>query len=106
MNDARVDDVALEGRSLEHIPRPIKHNIVVDTGVVSAPALGRRWWAMRGEGAFAGNGAHPRVGSGAGRGRRRLDELCAGDARRGWGDYFVAKIGFTTQFMVASPIFL
>ena len=29
---------------------------VVDTGVVSAPALGRRWWATRGEGAFAGNG--------------------------------------------------
>ena len=24
--------------------------------VVSAPALGRRWWATRGEGAFAGNG--------------------------------------------------
>ena len=25
-------------------------------GVVSAPALGRRWWAARGEGAFAGDG--------------------------------------------------
>ena len=24
----------------------------IDTGVVSAPALGRRWWAARGEGAF------------------------------------------------------
>jgi histidinol-phosphatase len=27
---------------------------VVTAGVVSAPALGRRWWAARGEGAFAG----------------------------------------------------
>ena len=26
---------------------------VVDVGLVSAPALGRRWWAMRGEGAWA-----------------------------------------------------
>jgi histidinol-phosphatase len=26
----------------------------VDLGVVSAPALGRRWWARRGEGAYAG----------------------------------------------------
>jgi len=26
----------------------------VDLGVASAPALGRRWWARRGEGAFAG----------------------------------------------------
>jgi histidinol-phosphatase len=27
---------------------------VMDVGVVSAPALGRRWWAQRGHGAFAG----------------------------------------------------
>jgi histidinol-phosphatase len=27
----------------------------VSVGVVSAPALGRRWWAARGEGAFAGD---------------------------------------------------
>jgi len=26
---------------------------VVDVGLVSAPALGRRWWAVRGEGAWA-----------------------------------------------------
>jgi histidinol-phosphatase len=31
-------------------------------GVVSAPALGRRWWAARGEGAFA-NGSSVRVSS-------------------------------------------
>ena len=29
---------------------------VVDVGVVSAPALGRRWWAGRGLGAWAGTG--------------------------------------------------
>ena len=33
----------------------------MDVGVVSAPALGRRWWAKRGEGAFAG----PPGGAGA-----------------------------------------
>jgi histidinol-phosphatase len=32
----------------------------VEVGVVSAPALGRRWWAARGEGAFA-NGSPIRV---------------------------------------------
>ena len=26
----------------------------VDVGLVSAPALGRRWWALRGGGAYAG----------------------------------------------------
>lgn len=29
---------------------------VVQVGVVSAPALGRRWWAARGQGAWAGTG--------------------------------------------------
>ena len=31
----------------------LRENGVVTTGVVSAPALGRRWWASRGNGAFA-----------------------------------------------------
>jgi histidinol-phosphatase len=31
----------------------------VDVGVVSAPALGRRWWAARGHGAWAGSLAAP-----------------------------------------------
>ena len=35
----------------------------VEVGVVSAPALGRRWWAVRGEGAYAGR--HRRAASGA-----------------------------------------
>lgn len=29
----------------------------LEAAIVSAPALGRRWWAARGEGAFAGNGS-------------------------------------------------
>ena len=33
---------------------------IITTGVVSAPALGRRWWAARGEGAFC-NGRRLRV---------------------------------------------
>ena len=32
----------------------LQHDATVTVGVVSAPALGRRWWAARGEGAFAG----------------------------------------------------
>ena len=31
----------------------LQHDDEVTVGVVSAPALGRRWWAARGEGAFA-----------------------------------------------------
>jgi histidinol-phosphatase len=31
----------------------LRHAGQVSVGVVSAPALGRRWWAARGEGAFA-----------------------------------------------------
>ena len=33
----------------------------VDVGVVSAPALGRRWWAARGEGAWRDDGERLRV---------------------------------------------
>ena len=36
---------------------------LVEVGVASAPALGRRWWAARGEGAFAGEGERLRVAS-------------------------------------------
>ena len=32
----------------------LQHDDEVTVGVVSAPALGRRWWAARGHGAFAG----------------------------------------------------
>jgi histidinol-phosphatase len=57
-------------------------------GVVSAPALGRRWWAVRGEGAFA-DGRRIRVSKIA-----RLDDAvmtytsAADFRRRGLGDAF------------------
>jgi histidinol-phosphatase len=77
----------------------------LDIGVVSAPALGRRWWAQRGRGAFA-NGEPIRVSEVA-----RLEDavvcatdwtdfdrygradgwraVCAGSwARRGWSDFW------------------
>jgi histidinol-phosphatase len=34
----------------------VERDGTVDVGVVSAPALGRRWWAARGEGAFVTGG--------------------------------------------------
>ena len=34
----------------------LQHRDQVTVGVVSAPALGRRWWAARGQGAFADGG--------------------------------------------------
>ncbi|HEU5362911.1 MAG TPA: inositol monophosphatase family protein [Gaiellaceae bacterium] len=40
----------------------LEHEGSVDAAVVSAPALGRRWWATRGEGAFA-DGVRCRVSS-------------------------------------------
>jgi histidinol-phosphatase len=40
----------------------LAHDDELVVGVVSAPALGRRWWAARGEGAFC-NGAPIRVSS-------------------------------------------
>ena len=36
---------------------------LVEVAVVSAPALGRRWWASRGEGAFGADGERLRVAS-------------------------------------------
>lgn len=42
--------------ALEHEGRPV-------VGVASAPALGRRWWAAAGLGAFAGDGRQLRVSS-------------------------------------------
>ena len=57
------------------------------SAVVSAPALDRRWWAVRGEGAWAGDGERcQRRRRRAARGRRRLDDdrarNAAGLARR------------------------
>ena len=73
----------------------------VVVGLVSAPALGRRWWAVRGEGAFA-NGDRCRVSAvarledGACRRRRRRAECRQAGAaswqrawsNRGFGDFW------------------
>ncbi len=41
----------------------LERNGEVECGVVSAPALGRRWWAARGAGAWRDDGARLRVSS-------------------------------------------
>ena len=60
--------------------------------VVSAPALGRRWWAVRGEGAFA-DGARCRVSARrTDRGRVGVDDVVARDAG-GLGGAGRARVG-------------
>jgi histidinol-phosphatase len=68
---------------------------VPSVGVVSAPALGRRWWAARGQGAFAAvDGAAPRrlsVSSVAQLGSASLSfSSLSGWAQRGLRDRFIA----------------
>jgi histidinol-phosphatase len=53
----------------------------VEVGVVSAPALGRRWWAARGEGAFA-DGSPIRVSSVA----TLSDAFLSYSSLTGWAD--------------------
>ena len=53
----------------------------VEVGVVSAPALGRRWWAARGEGAFA-NGEPIRVSTVA----SLPDAFLSYSSLTGWAD--------------------
>jgi len=50
----------------------------IELGVVSAPALGRRWWARRGEGAFVDDGRATRRLRVSGIGRLEDAELCFG----------------------------
>ncbi len=65
-------------------------------GVVSAPALGRRWWAARGEGAWLSALGAPNRGGWPCRGSRRLADASLSYASlsgwfdRGLGDAFVA----------------
>jgi histidinol-phosphatase len=61
-----------------------------ELGVVSAPALGRRWWASRGEGAFC-NGApiHVSAVSDLGAAQIGYDDV-AGFEKHGLGDRFLA----------------
>ena len=67
---------------------------VPSVGVVSAPALQRRWWAARGQGAFAtGDGTRTRrlsVSSGAERGSASLSfSSLSGWAQRGLRERFI-----------------
>ena len=68
----------------------LQHEGETTVGVVSAPALGRRWWAARGEGAFA-DGDPVRVSAVADLGDALLsyDEVVAFD-RLGLADAFLA----------------
>jgi histidinol-phosphatase len=59
----------------------LQHGDEMVMGVVSAPALGRRWWAARGEGAFA-NGEAIRVSSVA----QVADAQLSYDSVPGWED--------------------
>jgi histidinol-phosphatase len=63
-----------------------------EVGVVSAPALGRRWWASRGDGAFC-NGApiHVSAVSDLGAAQIGYDEV-TGFEQRGHGEQFLALI--------------
>jgi len=83
---------------------------VVRVGIASAPALGRRWWASEGDGAWMGKtlfaGTRLRVSSvdkisqaflsyssldgwvGGGRGQQFVDLLRDCDRTRGFGDFF------------------
>jgi histidinol-phosphatase len=58
----------------------------VDASVVSAPALGRRWWAERGGGAFAGEGERLRVSSVARIEDAAVSTTSAPEMPAGWGD--------------------
>ena len=70
---------------------------VTTTGVVSAPALGRRWWARRGEGAYA-DGRRIAVSKVAGLG----DAFLSYSSLRGWSgrdfDALVRNVWRTRAF--------
>ena len=55
----------------------------VEVGVVSAPSLGRRWWAVRGDGAWA-NGERCRVSAVDVLGDSAVSTTSAGDMPAGW----------------------
>jgi histidinol-phosphatase len=55
-------------------------------GVVSAPAMGRRWWAGTGEGAYTSFGGHTRAISVSGVDDLGAASLSFSDLTTGWGD--------------------
>jgi histidinol-phosphatase len=58
----------------------------IDVAVVSAPALGRRWWAERGGGAFAGDGERLRASSVARIEDAVVSTTSAPEMPAGWGE--------------------
>lgn len=61
-----------------------------EVGVVSAPALGRRWWASRGDGAFCNGAAiHVSAVSGLGEAQIGYDDV-GGFEQRNRGEQFLA----------------
>ncbi|MEV6298339.1 histidinol-phosphatase [Actinoplanes sp. NPDC051861] len=55
-------------------------------GLVSAPALGRRWWAARGQGAFAGKHQHAATRIGVSSVRKLTDASFCYASLNGWAD--------------------
>ncbi|MFC7527793.1 histidinol-phosphatase [Actinoplanes sp. GCM10030250] len=55
-------------------------------GLVSAPALGRRWWAARGQGAFAGKHQHAATRISVSSVRRLTDASFCYASLNGWAD--------------------
>jgi histidinol-phosphatase len=55
-------------------------------GLVSAPALGRRWWAARGHGAYAGKNQHAATRIGVSGVRRLADASFSYSSLSGWAD--------------------
>jgi histidinol-phosphatase len=64
----------------------LEHDGRVDTAVVSAPALGRRWWAERGGGAFAGEGERLRASSVASIEDAAVSTTSAPEMPPGWAE--------------------
>jgi histidinol-phosphatase len=58
---------------------------VVDVGVVSAPALGRRWWAARGSGSWVDDGSRRRIE--VSKVGRLADAHVSGGSLAAWDDW-------------------
>ena len=80
----------------------LQHRGEETCAVVSAPALGRRWWAVRGEGAWSSDGAL-RVSAVAALDQATLSLTDVRDfARYGWGDGFARLAARVPRWCAAS----
>ncbi|UXA19447.1 histidinol-phosphatase [Mycobacterium sp. SMC-4] len=66
-------------------------------GVVSAPALGRRWWAARGRGAFTSFGGQTRPITVSGVDDLSAASLSYSDLTTGWGDARARLVALTDE---------